>query len=146
MKKFWTASVLALGSLLASHQEAPAWINFKVGLGFTWQWQSGGNSLFWGMWDNGQPPGPNFFHQGPPMAFQPMFAGGAYHHAPAPHMDYFRPMPHHQQPNWTPPPPQQWTPPPPQPGNGQSGYQAPVYPASYYSGHNYYVPAYWYGR
>jgi hypothetical protein len=36
-----------------------AWKNNQLGLGLNWCYQSGGNNLFWGLFRNGQPPGPD---------------------------------------------------------------------------------------
>lgn len=55
MKKMLCVGLTALGLMLAAHQEASAWINFKFSAGVNWQWQSGGNNLFWGAFSNGQP-------------------------------------------------------------------------------------------
>lgn len=57
MKKIILSGVLALGLALVSGQQAQAWVNFKVGIGANLQWQSGGNSLLWGMFRGQQPGG-----------------------------------------------------------------------------------------
>ena len=65
MKKFVSAGMLAFCLIAMSQQEASAWVNSKFGIGLNWDWQSGGNSFFWGVWRNGQPPGPEAFGAGP---------------------------------------------------------------------------------
>src|SRR5262249_55436505 len=62
MNKFPAAGALALTAVVAAAPEAPAWINFKFGAGVNWSWQSGGNNFLWGLFRNGQPPGPDGPH------------------------------------------------------------------------------------
>jgi hypothetical protein len=59
MKKFITMGILALAVAAISTQEAPAWLNWKFGLGMNLGWQSGGNNTLWGLFRNGQPPAPD---------------------------------------------------------------------------------------
>lgn len=61
MKRFLVLSVLTLGAAFATHQPASAWVNFKFGAGVNWHWQSGNNNFLWGLWRDGQIPGPEFF-------------------------------------------------------------------------------------
>lgn len=58
MKKVITLGIMALAVAVASQQKASAWVNLKAGVGANMCWQSGGNCLFWGLFRNGQPPGP----------------------------------------------------------------------------------------
>lgn len=71
MKKFLFLGLTALGLALLSEQPAQAWINSKFSVGLNWHWQSGGNSLLWGAFRNGQAPG-----FGPAFQFQPAPPGG----------------------------------------------------------------------
>lgn len=66
MKKVLALGLLALGLIALSQQEASAWKNSRFGIGLNWDYQSGGNSFFWGLWRNGQPPGPGGFGDGMP--------------------------------------------------------------------------------
>lgn len=59
MKKFLTLGVLALAVASVSTSEAPAWLNWKFGIGANIGWQSGGNNTLWGLFRNGQPPAPD---------------------------------------------------------------------------------------
>ena len=65
MKKIVAAGLLAICSLLSTQQQASAWINAKFSIGMNWEYQSGGNSFGWGLYRNGQPPGPETFGAGP---------------------------------------------------------------------------------
>lgn len=60
MKKFLIMGFLAVVGLALAQQQASAWVNCKFGVGLNWQFQSGGNSCFWGAFVNGQPPGSDF--------------------------------------------------------------------------------------
>ncbi len=86
MKKILIVGVLAIGMLASSQQEASAWVKSQFGIGLNWNWQSGGNSLLWGAWRNGQPGGPEAFgghHHGyPQFGMPPGFAPGAYQPTP----------------------------------------------------------------
>lgn len=57
MKKYFLVCLGTVGGMMALSQEANAWINFKFGVGLNWNWQSGGNNLLWGAFQNGQPGG-----------------------------------------------------------------------------------------
>ncbi len=59
MKKFLTMGALALAVAAVCSAPAPAWLNWKFGLGLNFGWQSGGNNTLWGFFRNGQPPGPD---------------------------------------------------------------------------------------
>ena len=61
MKKIIASGLLAVCLIAVSKQEASAWVNSKFGIGLNWDFQSGGNSFLWGLWRNGQPPGPEAF-------------------------------------------------------------------------------------
>jgi hypothetical protein len=59
MKKFLSMGALALALAGVCSAPAPAWLNWKLGLGLNFGWQSGGNNTLWGFFRNGQPPGPD---------------------------------------------------------------------------------------
>ena len=59
MKKFLTMGALALALTAVYSAPAPAWLNWKFGIGMNLGWQSGGNNTLWGLFRNGQPPGPD---------------------------------------------------------------------------------------
>ncbi len=65
MRKILVFGALALGLALGSEQTASAWVNFKFGAGINWNYQSGGNNTLWGLFRNGQPPGPDGQQFGP---------------------------------------------------------------------------------
>lgn len=75
MKKLLTLSVLTLGVLAATERPAQAWVNMKFGVGLNWQLQSGGNNFLWGMFRNGQVPGPEAYQPGGPYT-QPGYQQG----------------------------------------------------------------------
>src|SRR5438876_1185003 len=109
MKKFLTAGLVAAAWVLASHQHASAWVNFKAGIGLNVEWQSGGNSFLWGAVRGAQPPGPQCFGYGPAPYGQPMVADAMPSYYDAPQQDYYLPHPA-PAPGWTPPAPQPgWT-------------------------------------
>lgn len=64
MKKIVASGLLAFCLIAMSQQQASAWVNSKFGIGLNWDYQSGGNSVLWGLWRNGQPPGPEAFGGG----------------------------------------------------------------------------------
>ena len=78
MRKPFLLGLAALGLALASGQEAKAWVNFKFSAGINWQWQSGDNTVLWGLFRNGQVPCPDGFgpHGYPPSTF-PYFGSAA---------------------------------------------------------------------
>ena len=75
MKKIIAAGMLAFCVLAIAQQQASAWTNTKFGIGMNMDYQSGGTSFLWGLWRNGQPPGPEAFGGG---------YGGQQRFAPAP--------------------------------------------------------------
>jgi hypothetical protein len=76
MKKILLASLLALGVLSLSQQQASAWVNAKFGVGLNFAWQSGGNCFLWGLAKGEPHPGsayaPGSSHD-VPYAFEPIF-------------------------------------------------------------------------
>ena len=88
MKKFLTVGLLAIVALAFMQQDASAWVNSRFGIGLNWDYQSGGNKAGWGLWRNGQPPGPEAFNSG---AFQPRYQGPMAEYPPAP-MHYAAPQ------------------------------------------------------
>lgn len=148
MKRIVMASLLALGVLSVSQQQASAWVNTKFGVGLNLGWQSGGNCLLWGAARGSQPPAPvpGFpgYHGYVPdwdfsFGYGPAYAGSP-SVAPAPAA-----------------PPATYTATPAQPGQpaaqnnayyyGQPNYQTVTFPGNY-NLPNYYYPAthYLYGR
>lgn len=67
MKKILALGVLTLGLFAATERPAQAWVNSKFGIGLNWHLQSGGNNFLWGLFRNGQVPGPETFQQGGPF-------------------------------------------------------------------------------
>ena len=127
MKKIVLAGLIAVCVIALSQQQASAWINSRFGVGLNWEAQSGGNNFGWGLWRNGQPPGPEAFggSQGG-SGFSAPFA------APAPHS--YAPMPQSYD-----------APAAPYAGQYASPYQFANYPRPVY----YYYPTpsyYYYGR
>ena len=60
MRHLLTAGLLAVAALVTTARPADAWINAKFSAGVNWHWQSGNNSLLWGLFHDGQTPGPDF--------------------------------------------------------------------------------------
>src|SRR5690349_719163 len=56
MKRLFPITVLAIGLLLGSQQQASAWSKFNFGVGFNIGFQGGGNSVLWGMFRGAQVP------------------------------------------------------------------------------------------
>ena len=79
MKKFITMGALALALAAVTSAPAPAWLNWKFGVGVNLGWQSGGNNTLWGLFRNGQPPAPDC-GPGPGCALPP--GGPGYGMAP----------------------------------------------------------------
>lgn len=148
MRKAFFLGLTALGLALASGQEAKAWTNFKFSAGVNWQWQSGDNCLLWGLFRNGQVPGPEAFqHYGYPPHGSTFPFFGAAPAAPA------ATTPTNANPSSTSVPAQQtgWYGGNPYYTTGYTPYNPTyAYPtdygfgAGYYGG--YYYPSYWYGR
>src|SRR5262245_22685467 len=142
MKRFLVVGVVALGVVLATQQQAPAWINFKMGVGLNWHWQSGGNNILWGVFHDGQPPGPDY-NGGHP------YHNGGHPYPNGGHDNRF----FFAQGGAIPTAPQ--TQATPSPVNPAAGYYPATYsgqnvyqPVSYYPPSNYaypYYPAYWQG-
>ncbi len=140
MKKIVFAGLLAVCVMAISHQQASAWVNTRFGVGLNWEAQSGGNSLLWGAWRNGQPPGPEAFGGG----------GGGYgggnFNAPMPAPFGAAQMPQGYPPQgFAPqaqPPFNASTAEPPFAGSYASPYQFANYPRPVY----YYYPSTYYGR
>jgi hypothetical protein len=63
MKKLLSIGLLTVCALALSEHQAKAWVNAKFSVGLNWQLQSANNNVFWGMWKNGQVPGPEAFGQ-----------------------------------------------------------------------------------
>ena len=141
MKKILLTGLIALGTVILAGQQASAWTNTKFSIGLNWQRQSGGNSLLWGLWNNGQPPG----HEcGPSFDAFPghddAHFGPSHHHhhhanvAPAPAHTappshaYYYPQPAYHQPQYH------------QPQYRQPQYQTVNFPG-YYPLSNYFYPA-----
>jgi hypothetical protein len=131
MKKIILVGTLALFALASTQQQAPAWLNFKFGVGLNWAWQSGGNNFLWGLYRNGQPPGfgpqydPSVLRYsegcGPGGPFVPAQQGGAC--TMQPHCPQMLPGANPACPQFPPAPFQ------PQSSSGQSGY--PYFPGMY---------------
>ena len=166
MKKLLSMGLLTVCALAVAEQRAQAWVNSKFSIGFNWQLQSANNSLLWGVFKNGQVPGPEAFgmpaHPGhghgghfgpgggymPPAAQQyfPYFGGGPNYNQMAP-AGY-----PHMQPGYQPPAPQ--SAPASSPVRGAPASYNPYqnvsyqYPYSAYypygSTYPYAVPHYWY--
>jgi hypothetical protein len=73
MKKLLSMGLLTLCALAASEREAQAWVNAKFSVGLNWQLQSANNNMLWGVFKNGQVPGPEAFGQpgGGPAMYAP---------------------------------------------------------------------------
>ena len=56
MKRLVSLGLLAGCIVLASERPAQAWVNSKFSVGLNWNYQSGNNTLLWGLFRNGQAP------------------------------------------------------------------------------------------
>ncbi|MGF1580140.1 MAG: hypothetical protein ACFCD0_12325 [Gemmataceae bacterium] len=56
MKKFYVLALVACALVVASEQRASAWSNIKFGAGVNLHWQTGDNTLLWGLFRSGQVP------------------------------------------------------------------------------------------
>jgi hypothetical protein len=65
MKKLLSFGLLAVCAVAISEQQAHAWVNSRFSVGLNWHLQSANNSTLWGLWRNGQIPGPDGFGPGP---------------------------------------------------------------------------------
>src|SRR5438045_1197477 len=91
MKKLLMTGVLAVTALALSQQQASAWVNSRFSIGINYHYQSGGNQFLWGVFTNGQPPGPEF---GPCHDFGPEIMPHGHGHAYlAPQNGYGSPAP-----------------------------------------------------
>ncbi len=168
MKKFLFLGLAALGLGLVIDRPADAWVNSKFSIGLNWHRQSGGNNLLWGVFRNGQVPGPEGggFHGGylPHGDHAPTFPG--FHPAGPNEFQYFGQKPQNQNGNQPNPQPAAAAAQQPQAYGlvpnwyNQSLYQAVnytpnyYYPADYSSTGNFYPgyygyfqpPSYWFGR
>lgn len=157
MKKLLGITFLTALAIVATERPAQAWINSKFSIGLNWHYQSGGNCLFWGLWRNGQVPGPwgDGMYYGPinwpSCGFGGPYGGGAaypdFGGAPAGDPSFHAGVPN---PNAAPA-----TTTVQNAGQGyqhtsgyQPGYYYPGYDyTGYYGNAGYYgVPSYWYGR
>jgi hypothetical protein len=64
MKKLLSLGLLTVCALAISENQAHAWVNCKFSIGLNWHLQSANNSTLWGLWKNGQVPGPEAFGGG----------------------------------------------------------------------------------
>ena len=131
MKKLLSIGLLTVCALAISEHQASAWVNAKFSIGLNWHLQSANNNLFWGVFKNGQVPGPEAFGASAP------YPGGI---GPAPYMPPAGAFPFcgNGQPGYqTAPPPQQ-----------QAYYPMPKmynpYQTVSYQPSNYYYPNYYY--
>jgi hypothetical protein len=132
MKKLLGLSVMALAVTLVSMQEASAWSNIKLGVGASFQWQTGNNALG-KCWTNGQIPGyptnagPAGYGQGQGQGY-----GQGYGHGYG-----------YEQPHYAPPMPAPIPAPVPASSGGHTLEATPVhyYRTGYESG--YYTPTYY---
>lgn len=111
MKRLLSIGLLAVCVLAVSERPAQAWVNAKFSIGLNWHLQSANNNFFWGLYKNGQVPGPEafgaggypgpipfgtnppagsfpFYGNGPQMQPQPMPAQAAPAQAPQQHAYY----------------------------------------------------------
>jgi hypothetical protein len=154
MKKLLSIGMLTVCALALTERPADAWVNSKFSIGLNWHLQSGNNNVLWGLWKNGQVPGPEAFGgggHGAPFQFGPQMQ-------PAGQFPFFgngQPTMPQAYPAQTAPPPQtaqQYTYNPfqnvsYQPNTGYYYYPQPqyTYPAYSYSGYDQQqVPYYWY--
>jgi len=91
MKNILFVGALALTTACISGEQASAWINSQFGMGLNWNWASGGNSIGYGLYRDGQPGGAEFFHslQATPAYPQPTNCAPTYPTNPVP-----QPQPH----------------------------------------------------
>jgi hypothetical protein len=64
MKKLLSIGLLTVCALALSEHQAQAWVNAKFSIGLNYHLQSGGNNILWGVFKNGQVPGPEAFGGG----------------------------------------------------------------------------------
>lgn len=78
MKKIIMAGLVALCLLAIANQRASAWVNSRFGMGINANWQSGNNTWLWGVWRNGQVPGPDAFGYHDYQGAYPGYGAGGY--------------------------------------------------------------------
>ncbi len=61
MKKLLSMGLLTVCALAVAEQQAQAWVNSKFSIGLNWQTQAANNNFLWGVFKNGQVPGPEAF-------------------------------------------------------------------------------------
>src|SRR5262245_16845089 len=79
MKKLFSLGLLTVCALAVTERQASAWCNAKFSVGLNWHIQSANNNFLWGLYKNGQVPGPEAFGQpgGPgPGMYGPPPGGG----------------------------------------------------------------------
>lgn len=103
MKKLLSMGLLTVCALAISEHKAHAWVNAKFSVGLNWHLQSANNNWLWGVWKNGQVPGPEAFGGGGAAPF-PNGVGPAPYMPPAGAFPFFGNAP--QQFPQTAPPPQ----------------------------------------
>jgi len=74
MKKILSIGLLSLCALAITERQAEAWVNAKFSIGLNWSLQSGNNNILWGVFKNGQVPGPEAFGGGGPFQYGPFTA------------------------------------------------------------------------
>jgi hypothetical protein len=72
MLRMLSAAIAALCVALVTGQEASAWCKFNFGVGMNVGYEGGGNSILWGAFSGGPPPGAGY------DGFGPAYGGG--HH------------------------------------------------------------------
>ena len=87
MKKLLSIGLLAMCAFALSEHPAQAWVNSRFSIGLNWHHQSANTSYLWGLWRNGQVPGPEAFGAGPGMGGPGM--GGPGMGAPLPQSQPF---------------------------------------------------------
>jgi hypothetical protein len=75
MKKLLSIGLLTVCALALSERPAQAWVNAKFSIGLNWQLQSANNNFLWGVFKNGQVPGPEAFGPGGVSSPYPYGAG-----------------------------------------------------------------------
>src|SRR3954466_8586706 len=66
MKRFLLLGFLTVFALALTERPASAWVNSRFSIGLNWHLQSANNSVLWGLWRNGQIPGPDVAPYPPP--------------------------------------------------------------------------------
>src|ERR1019366_2944630 len=154
MKKLLSIGLLTVCAVALSERPAQAWVNSKFSIGLNWHVQSANNNVLWGLWKNGQVPGPEAFGGGAPyggaIPFGQNPGPGSFPYLGNAPQGYPQGMPAQAAPTQA---PQQ------QAYYGQNPYQAvsyqpsnyyypntyyPSYYPSYDQGYGYQAPYYWY--